>query len=105
MSICCFLSSSQEADLLAHQEQPKGAFITMILLFSKTDNAQVSGGSFATETPVRPAEPDLPGPTQPPYGDSATAVILAISVLISAIAGLLKVLVPVMTQRSTTKTK
>jgi hypothetical protein len=37
------------------------------------------------------------------HGDSPAAVILAIAILIGSIAGLLKVLVPVMLQATTTK--
>ena len=38
------------------------------------------------------------------HGDSPAAVILAIAILIGSIAGLLKVLVPVMLQATTKKT-
>lgn len=72
----------------------------MFLLFVKSDNPNDSEFSTTTATPVPTA---LPEPAF--LGDSATVVILAVSVLVGAIGGLIRVLVPVMMQRTNNRSK
>lgn len=74
---------------------------------AKTQHHGTSGTSSGSgsETLVPHALPKLPNQPEFPHSDSATAVLLAVSVLIGAISELIRTLVPVMLQRSETKVK
>lgn len=74
------------------------------------ENLQIT--ATKTEPKIQPLQLVTPAQAQPDNanvsltdGNSPVAVIMAISVLIGAIAGLIKVLVPVMLQQPQKKTK